>query len=141
MWKEIKKIISSNNSNQIFPIVITVNIETIANPNGIANAFNNYFAKVAIDIQSSTRFSKKKYYDYLPPLNMESFFIIPTDSTEDISGRLAFPFNQSFSSGIFTSILKTSKVIYKKGSIDRFFCYLILIKFWKDVCITDFATF
>ena len=63
MWKEIKKIISSNNSNQIFPIVITVNIETIANPNGISNAFNNYFAKVAIYIQSSTRFSKKKYYD------------------------------------------------------------------------------
>ena len=72
---------------------------------------------------------------------MESFFIIPTDSTEDISGRLAFRFNQSFSSGIFTSILKTSKIIYKKGSIDRFFCYLILIKFWKDVCITDFVTF
>ena len=104
------------------------------------------FAKVALDIQSSIRFSKKKYY-YLPPLNIESFFITPTDSIEvsntisslnhnnsdgpnsipikiltllskDISDQLAILFNQSFSSGIFPSILKISKIIpiYKKGS-------------------------
>ena len=47
----------------------------------IANAFNNYFAKVAIDIQFSITFSKKKY-DYIAPLNIESFFITPSDSTE-----------------------------------------------------------
>ena len=89
MWKGINKIISSNNSNHIFPTAITVNNETlliitsliITNPFDISNAFNNYFAKVAIDIQSSIRFSKKKH-DYLPPLNIESFFINPTDSTE-----------------------------------------------------------
>ena len=66
MWKGIKKIISSNNSN---------NNETITNPSDIANAFNNCFTKVAIDIQSSIRFSKEKYYDYFLPLNIESFFI------------------------------------------------------------------
>ena len=77
--KGIKKIISSNNSNHIFPTAITVNNET--NPPDIANAFNNYFAKVAIDIQFSITFSKKKY-DYIPPLNIESFFITPSDSTE-----------------------------------------------------------
>ena len=71
MWKGIKKIISSNNSNHIFPAAITVKNETITSPSDIANAFNNYFAKVAIDIQSSIRFSKKKYYDYLAPLNLE----------------------------------------------------------------------
>ena len=62
MWRGIKKIISSNNSNYIFPTAITVNKETITNPSDIANTFNNYSAKVA-------RFSKKKYYDYLPSLN------------------------------------------------------------------------
>ena len=62
MWREINKIISSNNSNHIFPTAIIVN-KTITNPSDIANAFNNYFAKVTIDIQSSIRFSKKKYYD------------------------------------------------------------------------------
>ena len=147
MWRGIKKIISSNNSNHTFPIPLTVNNETITNPSDIANAFNNYFAKVAIDIQSSIRFSKKKYYGYIPPLNIESFFLTPTDSTEvsniifslnqnksdgpnsipikilkllnkDISDQLAILFKQSFSPGIFPSILKTSKIIpiYKKCS-------------------------
>ena len=147
MWRGIKKIISSNNSNHNFPTAITIDNETITNPSDIANAFNNYFAKVAIDIQSSTRFSKKKYYDYLPPLNIESFFLTATDSTKvsniifslnqnksdgpnsiaikilkllnkDISDQLAILFNQSFSSSIFPSVLKTSKIIpiYKKGS-------------------------
>ena len=147
MWRGIKKIISSNNSNHTFPTAITVNNETITNPSDIANAFNNYFAKVAINIQSSIRFSKKKYYDYLPPLNIELFFLTSTDSTEvsniifslnqsksdgpnsipikilkllnkDISDQLAIFFNQSFSSVIFPSILKTSKIIpiYKKVS-------------------------
>ena len=142
-----KENISSNSSNHTFPTAITVNNETITNPSDIANAFNNYFAKVAINIQSSIRFSKKKYYDYLPLLNIESFFLTPTDSTEvsniifslnqnkkdgpnsipikilnllnkDISDQLAILFNQSFSSGIFPSILKASKIIpiYKKGS-------------------------
>ena len=89
----------------------------------------------------------KKHFDYLLPLNIESFFITPADSTEvsniisslnqdkcdrpksipikilkllnkSISDQLAILFNQSFSSGIFPSILKTNKIIpkYKKGS-------------------------
>ena len=82
MWKGIKKIISSNNSNNFFPTAIIVNSEIITNPSDIANAFKNYFAKVTIDIQSSIRFSKIKYFDYLPPLNIKSFSITPTDSTE-----------------------------------------------------------
>ena len=141
MWRGVKKTISSNNSNHTFPTATTVNNETITNPSDIANAFNNYFTKVDIDIQSSIRFSKKKYYDYLSlPLNIESLFLTPTDSTEvsniifslkqnksdgpnsipikimkllnkDISDQLAILFNQSFPSGIFPSILKTNKVI------------------------------
>ena len=147
MWGGIKKIISSSNSDHTFPTAIIVNNETITNPSNIANVFNNYFVKVAIGIQSSIRFSKKKYYDYLPPINMESLFLTSTDSIEvyniifslnqnksdgpnsipikilkllnkDASDQLATLFNQSFSSGIFPSNLKTSKIIpiYKKGS-------------------------
>ena len=82
MWKGIKKITSSNNPNHMFPIAITVNNETIINTFDITNAFNNYFAKVALDIQYSIRFSKKKYFDYHPPPNIESFFKTPTDSFE-----------------------------------------------------------
>ena len=43
MWKGIKKILSSNNLNNT----------------DVANASNNYFVKVATDIQSSIRFNKK----------------------------------------------------------------------------------
>ena len=75
MWKGIKEIIYSRNSNRTFPIAITVNNEIATNPSGVANAFNNYSAKVARDIQASIRFSKEKYFDYVPPLNIESFFI------------------------------------------------------------------
>ena len=78
MRKGIKKIISPNNSNNPFPTAITLNNETISNPSDIAKAFNNYFAKVAVDIQYSIRFSKKKHFDYIPPPNIESFFITLT---------------------------------------------------------------
>ena len=59
MFRGTKKVISSNNSNHVFPTTITGNNETITNPSDIHNVFNNYFAKVDIDIQSSIRFSKK----------------------------------------------------------------------------------
>ena len=96
--------------------------------------------KVAIDVQHSIRFFYRKYFDYLLPLNIESFFITPGDITEvsniifslnqdksdglnsiptkilillnkDISDKLAILFNQSFSSGVFPLILKTIKII------------------------------
>ena len=70
VWKGIKKIISLNNSNLSSPTAITVNNKTITNPSDFANPFNNYFAKVAMDIHSSIKFSMKKYFDYLPPLNI-----------------------------------------------------------------------
>ena len=54
----IRKRMSLNTSNHIFLTVITVNKEKIANPTYNANVFSNYFAKVAIDIQSFIRFSK-----------------------------------------------------------------------------------
>ena len=58
--------ISSNNSNHTFSTAVTVNNGKITNPSAIANALNNYFAKVAIGIQSSIRFSMKKIFS-LPP--------------------------------------------------------------------------
>ena len=140
MLKGIKKIVFSNNSNHLFPTAITVNNGAITNGSDIASAFSTYFAKVGIDTQSFIRFYKKKYFDYLLPLNIESFFITSTDSSEvsniisslnqykrdgpnnipikilkllnkNISNQFAILFNQFFSRGIFPSILKTSKII------------------------------
>ena len=111
MWRGIKKIISSSNSNYIFPTAITVNNETVTNPSDIANAFNKYFAKAAIDIQSSIRFSEKKYYDYLPLLNIESFFITPTDSTE--VSNIISSLNQNKSDGPNSIPIKILKLLNK----------------------------
>ena len=170
--------INSINFNHTFPIAITVNNETISNPSAVVNAFNNSFAKVAKDIQSSLRFSQKKYFGHLSPLSIESFFITSPEITEvskiifsinedksdgtisiptkilkllnkNISRRLAILFNQSFSSGICSSVLKTNKItpIYKTflnqnvQTIDQFHYYLTLTKFWKDLYITDVITF
>ena len=139
-----KKIINSIYFNHTFPIAITVNNETISNPSAFVNAFNYSFAKLAKDIQSSLRFSKKKYFGHLSSLSIESFFITSPEITEvskiifsinedksdgtisiptkilkllnkNISRRLAILFNQSFSSGICSSVLKTNKItpIYK----------------------------
>ena len=129
--------------------------------------------KVAIDIQSSLRFSKKKYFDFLSLLNIESFFATSTNSTEvpniisslnegksdgpnsipmkilklldkGISSQLAILFNQSFSSRIFPSVLKTSKIIpiYKKSSKLEYSNYrpisLLSDKFWKDFRLYGF---
>ena len=76
------KIISLNSSNQNFPIAITVNNETITNRSDIAYDFNDCFAKVGIVIESSIRFSKKRYFDCPPPLNIESLFISTPGSTK-----------------------------------------------------------
>ena len=68
MLKRIKKITSSNNSNHTFPNVLSQLImKTITNPSAITNALNKYIVKVTIDIQSSIRFSKKKYFEYASP--------------------------------------------------------------------------
>ena len=84
-------------------------------------------------------FSRKKNYDYLPPLNIESFFITPNVSAEvsnispslnqsksdapnripikilkllrkDISDQLAIPFSQSSSSRYFLQFWKPVKM-------------------------------
>ena len=104
----IKKKIPINNCSHTFPTAITINNEAITNPSDIANAFNNNFAEVAIDIQSSIRFYKKKYLDYFLSLNIESFFITATDSTAEVS-KIIPTLNQDKSDGpnsIPTKILK-----------------------------------
>ena len=77
MWKEIKKTISSNNSNHIFPTAITVDNEVINNPCDIVNAFNNYLLMHSINILFFFFF-----FDYFPPLNIESLFVTPTNGTK-----------------------------------------------------------
>ena len=113
----------------------------------MANAFNKYFVNFATDIQSFVRFSKNNFHDFLPLININSLFLNPTDEIEvkniilslnpskaiipnniptDIlkllingfSSQLTELFNCSCSHGVFSLLLKTSKVIpvYKNDS-------------------------
>ena len=139
-WKDIKRIISLKDSRSTVP---SNNIEdniSLTNPKDIADAFNNYFSNVATGIKSSMKYSRNKFFDFLPQININSFFIKPTDKTEikniilsldplksigpnsiptkilkllsnHISTQFAELFNLSFSEGVFLSILKTCKVI------------------------------
>ena len=138
-WKGIKNLISFKTVSHYSPSSIYYNNKTVTSPFEIANAFNNYFSNIALDIQSSIKYSAKEFHEFLPPLSIKSFFLSPTDKNEiisiisaldsqkasgpnsipikilklmknDISDQLAVLFNLSFTSGSFPTILKTSKV-------------------------------
>ena len=59
-------------------------------------------------------FSKKKYCDYLPPLNIESFFITPTGSTE--VSKIISSLNQDNSNGPNSIPIKVLKLLNKDTS-------------------------
>ena len=139
-WKGIKRIISLTDSTSTIPSTIIENNVSLTNPKDIADAFSNYFSNVATGIKSSIKYSRIKFFDFFPQININFFFINPTDETEiknfilsldplksvgpnsiltkilklvckDILTQFAEFFNLSFSEGVFPSILKTCKVI------------------------------
>ena len=140
IMKGIKRIISLKDSTSTVPSVIIEDNISLTNPKDIADAFSNVFSNVATGIKSSIKYSRNKFFDFLPQININSFFINPTDKTEikniilsldplksigpnnipttilkllsnDISTQFAELFNLSFSEGLFPSMLKICKVI------------------------------
>ena len=136
-WKGIKRIISLKDSQSTVPSTIIEYNISLTNPKDIADVFNNYFSNVVTGIKSSIKYSRNKFFDFLPQININSFFINPTDKTEikniilfldplrsigpnsvpkkilkllsnDISTQFAELFNLSFYEGVFP--------IYKKDS-------------------------
>ena len=109
-------------------------------PTTIANTFNDYFGKVAIDIKAEIRPVNKTFKDFLGIPNQHSLFLAPSDALEvsnvirslhenKAQGPYSIPtnflkllspscseifssiFNSCMSSGIYPSCLKTAKVI------------------------------
>ena len=79
-WKGIKRIISLKDSTSTVPSTITEDNISLINPKDIADAaFNNYFSNVATGIKSSIKYSRKKLFDFLPQIKMNSFFISLTN--------------------------------------------------------------
>ena len=139
-WKNIKRIVSLKDSSSTVPSTITEDNISSTAPTDIADAFSNYFSNVASGIQSPIKHSRNNFFAFVPQIDINSFFINPTDKTEirniilsldplksigpnsiptkilkllsnDISTQFAELFNLSFSEGVFPSILKSCKVI------------------------------
>ena len=137
-WKGIKNLISLKELPNVAPSNIFDNGRSLTEPQDTANAFNKYFVNVATGIQSSIRYSKNNFHDFLTPININSFFLNPTDEIEvkniilslnpskaigpnsiptkilkllinDVSSQSTALFNLSFSRGFFPLILKTNK--------------------------------
>ena len=69
-------------SRSTVPSTIIKDNISLTNPKDIADEFNNYFSNVATGIKSSIIYSRNKYFDFLPQININSFFINPGDKTE-----------------------------------------------------------
>ena len=142
------------------PLIMVI---LITNPYDIANTFNNYFASIAETRKKSIKYSHKHFSDYLSNETNSTVFLQPTDKEEianiisslnsnkasgpnsipyrilfllksEISKPLTDLFNLSFMTGVFPSVLQSTKVVpvFKKDSkldyitIAQFPCYQIL---------------
>ena len=103
----MKKKISLKDSTSTVPSTIIENNISLTNPKDIADAFSNYFSNVATGIKSSIKYSRNKFFDFLPQININSFFINPTDKTE-IKNIILFldPLKSIGPNSIPTKILK-----------------------------------
>ena len=137
-WKDIKSIITTKNFSADTSKSLSVDSATISNPMAISRFFNNYFSSIAGKTKLNIHFHINIFLVF--NRSNTSFSIRPTDKTEikniissldsnksvgpnsipiktlkllknDISSQLSEIFNITFSSGVFPSILKTSKVI------------------------------
>ena len=116
------------------------NGNTITNPYDTANTFHNYFASIAETTKKSIKYTHKHFSDYLSNESDGTIFLKPTDKEKianiisslnsskasgpnsipyrilfllknDISKQLVDLFNLSFLTGVFTSVIKTAKVV------------------------------
>ena len=79
IWKGIKNRISLKTLWHSSPSFISYNKKSSYQPFEIANAFHNDFSKVALNIQSSSKYPAKEIHEFLPLLNINSFLPSSTD--------------------------------------------------------------
>ena len=76
-WKDIKKLMSLKRTSNSVPSAGIENNSTLTKPKDIANAFKKYFMNISSSIQSTIKFSRNKFHDFLS--NINSFSIKPVD--------------------------------------------------------------
>ena len=130
----------------VAPSYIIDNGQCLTEPQEIANALNKYSVNVATDIQSPIRYSKNNVHNFLPHLNINSFFLNLTDEIEvkniilslnpskttrpnsiptkilnllinDVWSQLTDIFNLPFSCGVFPLIRKPHTSLKKDSKL------------------------
>ena len=145
IWNGSKSLISLKTVAYSVPTALYLdNGDTITN-SYIANTFNNYFAYIAETTEKNIKYSQKHFSDYLSNESSSTIFLQPTDKEEianiisslnsnkatgsnsipyrilfllknEILEQLSDLLNLSFTTGVFPSVLKTAKVVFKKDS-------------------------
>ena len=82
---------------------------SLTEPQEIANAFNTHFVNVVTDIQSTIRYSKNNFHNFLPQINISSFFLNPTDEIE--VKNIILSLNPSKDIGLNSIPTKTLKLL------------------------------
>ena len=123
-WKGIKTIISIKNITITIPHSTECNNKTITDPTAKSNVFNNYFTSIADKTKPNIKFSPKHYTDYLPNININMFFLTPTDKNE-----ISFIISSldSHKSSDPNSIPAKNLNSYKMTSLNNYVTFLICL--------------
>ena len=90
-----------------------------------AIAFNKYFVNVATDIQSSIRYSKNNFHDFLSPNKTNSFFLKPTDEIE--LKKMILSLNPSKAIGSNSILIKILRFLINDVSCQSTELFLIFL--------------
>jgi hypothetical protein len=139
IWVGVKEIIASRSLKKT-PISLQIGNLISSDPNIVSESLNNFFVSIAAKIKAKIPVTRYHFSNYLKNSNTNSFYLIPTTSSEvalliqslkinkacgpysipvyilqliktDISLLLSKLINLSFTTGVFPSILKEAKVI------------------------------
>jgi len=143
-WSLIDSLIGKRRK-RVVPDRIVSGSDEVTDPTEIANSFNEYFANVAIDLESKIPHTNTSPLDYMGDRTQTSFFVAPVSHndvnsiiaqlknkstglqsvpifvfktfTDLLSPLIANLFNLSVSNGIFPSCLKVARVtpVFKRG--------------------------
>ena len=84
-WKGIKNLISLKPVSHSSHSFIYYNNKIVTSPFETTNPFKNYFSNIALNSQSSIKYSVKEFYEFPSLLNINVFLLPPTDKTGIIS--------------------------------------------------------
>ena len=145
-WRTINYITNRTKSKSDCITLVDTDGSDVRDPDRISNMFCDYFSSVATNLNNDIPTSNTDPMDYMPPRVNESFFVLPSTTSEIKNLIMSLPnkgfsidsipvfiykkivdyiapvfsvlFNKSVSEGIFPTILKIARVtpIYKSKS-------------------------